>query len=207
MRSFAGVWLSGVVLSAAIVSSALGLVGVEQEPEAQVVSSIEATTSGVLEVHVIDHRGAPVEVWVTGCRDGVFPAARVRLETGRSCTVRARRRDGALWTPWTTPVTATTGHLAVDLPDYTMAGLGVRVSSSHQGARVDGIELGSAGLRVGLEPGDVIRRADGVLLAGRSVGEMVMAITGAAGTAVELEIIDVHTGQVVVRTGYRTRVN
>ena len=204
MRSFGGIWLSGVVLSAAIVSSALGLV--EHEPEARVVSPV-ATSSGVLELHVIDHRDEPVEVWVTGCRDGVFRTARVRLETSRSCTVRARRRDGAFWTPWTAPVTATAGHLAVDLPDYTMAGLGIRVSSSHRGARVDGIELGAAGLRAGLEPGDVIRRADGVLLAGRSVAEMVAAITGAEGTAVELEIIDVNTGQLVVRTAYRSRVD
>ena len=201
MRAYAGTWLSGVVLSAALVVSAVETEGTVAEVAP--VASSSVADSGVLEIHVVDHRGKPVEVRVTGCRDDVYPVARLRLETRRSCTVQARRRDGAFWTPWTTPVTTTTGHLAVDLPDYTMGGLGVRIRASRQGAIVDGAESRSPGQKLGLEPGDVIVRADGVSLAGRSVEAMTEVITGASGTAVELEIIDVRSGSIRHRTGYR----
>ena len=202
MQSYAGTWLSGVVLSAALVSTALGLnAPTTDTPTAQLDSTV--STPGVLEVHVVDHRGAPVETRVTGCRDHVFPAANVRLETGRSCTVQARRRDGIYWTPWTAPVTATTGHLAIDLPDYTMGGLGVRISATRDGAFVQSVESRSVGRRLGLEPGDVIARANGVALAGLDSDAMVSAITGPTGSPVVLDIIDVRSGRVVHRTGNR----
>ena len=206
MRGFTGTWRRGVVLSGALVASAI-LPSAEPNasPPLSVASSV--STPGVLEVHVVDHRGKPVEVRVTGCRDDVYPAARIRLETGRSCTVQARRRDGAFWTPWTAPVTATTGHLAVDLPDFTMGGLGVRIEGRSGGALVESVRIGTPGRDVGLETGDLITRADGVVLAGLSADAMVKVITGEAGTAVELEIIDVRTGNKVVRTGYRAPVD
>ena len=127
---------------------------------------------------------------------------RLHTHTSVPCLIEARRRDGALWTPWTRE--RASGELTLDgLPEARWGGIGVSFRPTPLGALILEVHRGYPGAAMGLEPGDVLVRVDGRPLGGHDEAEMIGMITGPEGTEIALGIIDVRTGNTLTRRSTR----
>ena len=161
-------------------------------------------------MRVSGDQGHPVQIRTLRCDDRLTngPVARFTPSNlGQPCVVQARRRDGALWTPWTDPQVARSTAADITLPDWTVGGLGVEVKGDAAGLRVLKVRPGSAGWQAGLEPGDVVTSVNGTSLAGLGEGEAVDLVVGPVGSTVRLGLIDVRTGGAVQRSARRQTVD
>ena len=67
-------------------------------------------------------------------------------------------------------------------------GIGVNIESAAEGVKVVGVLKSSPAKKAGIKKGDIIIRADGVELEGKSVNEVANLIRGPSGSSVELYI-------------------
>lgn len=163
------------------------------------------------------HDGAAVELRVTGCsRDDVqivrrahsFPVKVFDVEPDATCTVQARRRDGAFWTHWTPPVrTRGASEVTLALPERRAGGVGLRIEAVPQGARILEVLPMTPAWRAGLAPGQIVHSVDGQRLAGLPVEALVERITGPEGSRAELAVLDPRTGRTVHRAVPRVFMN
>ncbi len=78
------------------------------------------------------------------------------------------------------------------LPNTPLVGIGVRLGSD-QASRmplIDGVLPNTPAAQAGLTSGLIVQKIDGVSTAGKSLAECVALIRGAAGTTVQLELLD-----------------
>lgn len=218
LRRFGLTWLSSAVLVAAgltnLVQAAMTVqarsAASEATPDRPNRVIPVARVGGPLTVDLLHaHDGSPVEVRVIGCSDAPialvregegFPLKLWDLKPDADCSVQARRKDGQLWTRWTAPVhVASDADVAVVLPRALAGGVGVRISGTGDGAYVHEVVPWTPAWLAGLERGDVVETVDGRAIGGASTDQMVEWITGAAGSSVDLGVLDVRTGRRVSR--------
>jgi hypothetical protein len=101
------------------------------------------------------------------------------------CTLRARRRDGALFVDSErVSVGFDSATVTLVLPAERTGGLGIQIAAVPDGIRVERVYPGTPAARVGLHEGDVITEVDGTPAAALSVGDFIAAMTGPEGSRV-----------------------
>lgn len=117
------------------------------------------------------------------------------LTTPGRCSMRAWRRAGKLKLqgPWV-QVEALSGvevEVALAVPTFEPAGLGVRVRSVSEGIEITSVFEGSPAAAVGMMRGDVLTAIDGVPVDGMAPGEFMQLGMGPSGSTVHVEGFDV----------------
>lgn len=167
---------------------------VQEEPE-QVELAEPDEATGVLIVDVVDEEGRPAEHAVVqavdcpGFRAG--PPGEYRVEAG-PCTVRAARRDGAIYARGP-EVTVEVGgrdaaYAALELPGQRFGGIGIRFRPVGVGMQVADIAPGTPAEEAGLQVGDVIVAVGDQEIEGMTAQAFIEAMTGPEGTDVEFTI-------------------
>jgi hypothetical protein len=165
----------------------------DEEPERELVAPDEST--GLVIVDVVDEEGRPAEgaivqnVDCPGFRSG--PPGEYRVDVG-PCTLRAARRDGALFARGP-EVTVDVGgpdeaYAQLELPAHRFGGIGIRFNPVGVGMQVVSIAPGTPADRAGLEPGDVVVAIGDDEVAGMTAQDFIEAMTGPEGTDVEFTI-------------------
>jgi hypothetical protein len=188
-----GAWASGVLVAAALLRSMMPI------PDAP-------TAGESLDVAFHNDFGEPIEVRVSGCMDKTFDYRGEIAVDSPDCLLSVRRQDGALWTPWTHPITPGAAGWDLVLPRVRTGGLGMTIVGTERGAEVRGVMTGDPAWQIGLERGDVVVSANHISLEGLETSEMIDAITGIEGSSVELRVVDVRTGRIVIRGARRALI-
>jgi hypothetical protein len=176
-----------------------GVVGEAAAPDddaLEVLSEIE------LYVDVVDEDGRPTErAWVQplDCPGfkGTGPGAFL-VEPG-TCTVRAVRRDGALFTRTeATPIAVSAPgpvYAQLTLSSKRTGGIGVRFMPHPDGVRVVSVAEGTPAWEAGLAAGDVIVEVAGHVVSELDSDQFVQLMTGPEGSEVEFVVgISTDTG-------------
>jgi C-terminal processing protease CtpA/Prc len=152
-------------------------------------------TDAEIAIDVVDEHGlATADAWVVpvdcdGLQPGPPRVTRVPLGT---CTVRAMRRDGALFArsePVTVEVTADdVAYVLLELASTRTGGIGVRFLPGENGMRVLDVVEGSPADEAGLHPGDLVIDVGGEPTAGMDADTFVERMTGAEGTDVTFTV-------------------
>ncbi len=167
---------------------------------------------GWFAVDVVDPEGRPSD------RGGVVPddcpgfqyhrdRQMFSADIGR-CTVRAMRRDGALFARSEPVVLSVTGddpaYAQLELAMVRTGGIGVRFQPDIGGMRVISVVEGAPAWDAGLEPGDLIVSVDGEPVDGLDSVGFVERMTGPEGTAVgfEVRLPDGATEEVEVKRSF-----
>lgn len=104
------------------------------------------------------------------------------------CTVRAGRRDGALWAlSDEVEIELRPGEVTdveLVLPEERTGGLGVQIAERDEGIEIINVLPGTPAARAGLEEGDIILEVDGLPTDALTAQEFVEVMTGPAGSEV-----------------------
>ena len=169
------------------------------EVQAQLDASPADTGEGPREalvlVDVVDAEGRPTEgarVYPVDC-PGFRSGARGSYvaDPGR-CTLRAARRDGALFargpTATATLVAGEIEYLQLELGSDRTGGIGVRFQAEPGGMRVVSVSPDTPAFAAGLEPGDLIVAVGDQSVEGLDGDSFVEIMTGPEGTEVDFTI-------------------
>ena len=152
---------------------------------------------GTLVVDIVDENGLADEramvvgVDCPGFRGPWFAGHEGRLPVG-PCTVRAWRRDGALFAR-SEPVTVEVGptdpaYVLLELASARTGGIGVRFMPDEAGMRVVEVVPDSPAEEAGLSAGDLVLDVDGQPTADMNVETFVSLMTGAEGSDVTFTV-------------------
>ncbi len=161
----------------------------------EVADTGEAPQQAMVVVDVVDHEGRPTDgaiVYPVDCpgfqraRRGAYVA-----EPG-SCTLRAFRRDGALFARGPAATVELTpgdiGYLQLELRTERTGGIGVRFQPEPGGMRVVDVVEGTPAWEAGLEAGDLIVAVGDEPVGGLNAEAFVDRMTGPEGTEVDFTI-------------------
>jgi hypothetical protein len=165
------------------------------EPPPSSIRFAEDPNGALLTIDVVDEHGRTAEdAWIVpvDCEGlGPGPPRVTRIPTG-PCTVRAMRRDGALFAR-SEPVTVEvldddTAYVQLELASTRTGGIGVRFAPDDAGVRVLDVVEGSPAEEAGLHEGDLVLDVGGVPTAGMDADTFVEHMTGAEHTDVTFTV-------------------
>lgn len=114
------------------------------------------------------------------------------LVIAQTCTLRAARRDGALWALSDEVELALepggTTEIELVLPRERTGGLGVQIAQRDEGIEVMAVLPDTPAARAGLEVGDIIVEVDGLPTDALTAQEFIEVMTGPEGTDVDFVI-------------------